>query len=188
MTVVENCIVWRTLKAFNLKQREKLLAAICMTFQETVEGNSHRSTVGCPQDFVDWGRCWETDEMEAQVVLQNQLDNILHHIMGIAAAMEVWKPDAGASSSSQGGKITQGQNLRALPALMNWMKTMERPSPQTNNLKRGIIQQKVKQKEETTPPNEFQERGRPIISRICSGSTAERHCHHYEAECFMQLG
>ena len=100
MTAVENCIVWKTFKAFNLKQRERLVAAICMTSQETVEGNTHRSTVGCPQDFVDWGRRWGTDEMEAQVVLQNQWDNMLHHLMGITAAMKVWQFDAAASSSS----------------------------------------------------------------------------------------
>ena len=52
-TAVESCVVRRSLKAFNLKQREKLLAAICMTFQETVEGNPQRSTVGCPDDFRD---------------------------------------------------------------------------------------------------------------------------------------
>ena len=54
MTAVENCVVWRSLKALNL-QREKLLAAICMTFQETVEGNPQRSTVGCPEDFGTGG-------------------------------------------------------------------------------------------------------------------------------------
>ena len=52
MTAVENFVVWRSLKALNLKQREQLLAAICMTFQETVEGNPQRSTVGCPEIFV----------------------------------------------------------------------------------------------------------------------------------------
>ena len=46
--------------------------------------------------------------MEAQVVLQNQWGNILHHIMGITAAMEVWQPDAAASSSSQGGENHSG--------------------------------------------------------------------------------
>ena len=57
MAAVESCVVWKSLKSLNLKlkQREKLLTAICMTFQETVEGNSNRSTVGRPQDFVAEG-------------------------------------------------------------------------------------------------------------------------------------
>ena len=69
MAAVENCKVWRMLKALSLKQREKLLAAICMTLQETVEGNPQRGTVGCPDDFRDWGRRWVTDEMEALLVM-----------------------------------------------------------------------------------------------------------------------
>ena len=81
-----------------LNQREKLLAAMCMTFQETVEGNPQRSTVGCPKDFRDWGRRWGTDDA-AQLVMQNQCDNLLHHVMGITAAMEVWKPEASSPSA-----------------------------------------------------------------------------------------
>ena len=71
MAALENCLVWRSLKLFNLKQREKLLAAECMTFQEMVEGTSNRSTVGRPQDFVDWGRGWRTHEVDAQVLLMS---------------------------------------------------------------------------------------------------------------------
>ena len=99
MTAVENCVVWRSLKALNLKQREKLLAAICMTFQETVEGNPQRSTVGCPDDFRDWGRRWGTDDDAAQLVMQNQWDNLLHHVMGVTAAMEVWNQNASSPSA-----------------------------------------------------------------------------------------
>ena len=43
------------------------------------------------------------------MVLQNHWDNILHHIMGIAAAMEVWNQDA-SSPSSQGGENCPGDN------------------------------------------------------------------------------
>ena len=102
MTAVENCVAWRSLKCLNLKQREKLLAAVCLTFQETVEGNSGRIAVACPQDFVDRGRRWGTNETEAQVILQSQWDNILsHHLMGITAAMESWlAQDPTLSSSS----------------------------------------------------------------------------------------
>ena len=74
-----------------------------MTFQATVEGNSNRSTVGCPQDFVDLGRRWGTDEMDAQVLLVNQCDNILHHVMWITAAMEAWPSQTPGSSSSLDG-------------------------------------------------------------------------------------
>ena len=56
MAAVESCVVWKSLESLNLKQREELLAAVCLTFQEMVEGNSERSTVARPQDFVDWGR------------------------------------------------------------------------------------------------------------------------------------
>ena len=71
MTAVESCVVWKSLKSLNLKQREKLLSAVCLTFQE-----------------------------KAHVILQNQWDNILHHLMGITAAMEVWSPHEPSSSSS----------------------------------------------------------------------------------------
>ena len=47
MAALERCTVWRSLKSLNLRQGEKLLAAICMVFQETVEGNANRSTVYC---------------------------------------------------------------------------------------------------------------------------------------------
>ena len=73
---VENCVVWKLLKSLNLRQREKLLAAICLTFKEVVEGTSERSTVGRPQDFVDWGSRWGTDEAQAQLICMNQWDNI----------------------------------------------------------------------------------------------------------------
>ena len=38
---------------FNLKQSETLLAAVCLTFQETVEGNANRSVVGKPENFLE---------------------------------------------------------------------------------------------------------------------------------------
>ena len=41
------------------------------------------------------------------MVLQNQWDSILHYIMGISAAMEVWNQDA-SPSSSQGGDNCSG--------------------------------------------------------------------------------
>ena len=64
MTEVENCVVRRSLKSLNLKQRQKLLATVCLTFQETVEGNSHRSAVGKPENFVHWGKRWGTNRTE----------------------------------------------------------------------------------------------------------------------------
>ena len=78
MAAVENCVVWKLLKSLNLRQREKLLAAICLTFKEVVEGTSECSTVGRPQDFVYWGSRWGTDEAQAQLILMNQWDNIFH--------------------------------------------------------------------------------------------------------------
>ena len=72
-----------------------------MTFQEMVEGNSRPSTVARPPDFVDWGRRWGTNETEAQILLQSQWDDILHHLMGKTAATEVWPAqESGTSSSS----------------------------------------------------------------------------------------
>ena len=109
MAAVEKCTVWRSLKALNLRQREKLLAAICMGFQETVEGNTDGTTVNSPDDFRDWGRRWGEDQNAAQMVMQNQWDNLLRHIMGITAAMEVWEPST--SSSSAGGDAHEpGEN------------------------------------------------------------------------------
>ena len=67
MTAVENCVVSRSLKSLDLKQREKLLATVRLTFQETVEGNSNRITVGKPDDFLDRGKRWGTNETEAQL-------------------------------------------------------------------------------------------------------------------------
>ena len=42
MRAVGRCPVWKTIKSFNLREREKLLAAICMILQETVEGNTEK--------------------------------------------------------------------------------------------------------------------------------------------------
>ena len=39
--------------------------------------------------------------------MQNQWDNLMHHIMGITAAMEVWSQNA-SSSSSHGGDTCSG--------------------------------------------------------------------------------
>ena len=92
MAAVERCSVWRTLKAFNLKEREKLLAAICLVFQETVEGNSDICTISEVEDFRNWARRWGEDDDHAHLTLQNQWDNLLRHLMGITASMEVWGP------------------------------------------------------------------------------------------------
>ena len=37
MTAVENCIMWSSLKALQQREREKLLAAGCLSIQEIVE-------------------------------------------------------------------------------------------------------------------------------------------------------
>ena len=92
MEAVERCPVWRTLKSVNLREREKLLAALCMVVQEMVEGNPDRQTVGSLDDFRDWGRRWGQDDDRAQLTLQCQWDSLIRHIMGITAAMEVWEP------------------------------------------------------------------------------------------------
>ena len=101
MSAVERCTVWRALKSFNLRQREKLLAAVCMVLQETVEGNANRSTVNVPEYFRDWGRRWGQDDERAQLVMQNQWDNLLRHIVGITVAMEVWEPSTASSSGEE---------------------------------------------------------------------------------------
>ena len=143
MAVVENCVVWKLLKSLNLKQRGKLLAAIFMTFQETVEGNSNRSTSGRRQDFVDWGRRWGTDEMDAQVTLINQWDNILHHLIRIAAAMEVW-PSQTPHRPPRGKKITRRRKNQS-PALVQRMGTtftrMRLPLQCTNQV---VVREKSK--------------------------------------------
>ena len=92
MRAVERCPVWKTIKSFNLREREKLLAAICMILQETVEGNTEKSTINTLEDFRNWARRWGEDDDHAQLTLQNQWDNLLRHLMGITAAMEVWGP------------------------------------------------------------------------------------------------
>ena len=99
MDAVERCPVWRALKALNLLQREKLLAAMCLVIQESVEGNEERSTIHGVEEFRDWGRRWGQDEPEAQLLLQHQWDNLLRHVMGITAAVEVWEPSAGEAAN-----------------------------------------------------------------------------------------
>ena len=98
MDAVERCPVWRALKTFNLRQREKLLAAMCLVNQESVEGNADRPTIHDVEDFRDWGRRWGQDDPEAQLLLRHQWDNLLRHVMGITAAMEVWDPSTASSS------------------------------------------------------------------------------------------
>ena len=98
MDAVERCPVWRALKAFNLRQREKLLAAMCLVTQESVEGNADRPTIHDVEDFRVWGRRWGQDAPEAHLLLQHQWDNLLRHVMGITAAMEVWEPSTASSS------------------------------------------------------------------------------------------
>ena len=117
---------WKSLKSLNLKQREELLAAICMTFQETVGGNSNRSTV----DFVDWGRQWGTDEMDAQVLLMNQWDNILHRLMGITAVMEVWPPQTPGSSPSLDGE--ENHSMAEEPIVASCFEGEEAPHEEMN--------------------------------------------------------
>ena len=67
------------------------------------ERGRERSTVNTPDDFRDRARCWGTYEDAAPLVMQNQWDNLLRHIMEITAAMEVCDPSA--SSSSAAGEI-----------------------------------------------------------------------------------
>ena len=106
MRAVERCPVWRTIKSFNLREREKLLAAICMILQETVEGNTEKSTINTVEDFRNWARRWGEDDDHAQLTLQSQWDNLLRHLMGITAAMEEWGPtnitDPGKNSGGNG--------------------------------------------------------------------------------------
>ena len=45
MEAVERCPVWRALKSFNLREREKLLAALCMIIQK-IGGGKHRKISG----------------------------------------------------------------------------------------------------------------------------------------------
>ena len=106
MRAVERCPVWKTIKSFNLREREKLLAAICMILQETVEGNTETSTINTVEDFRNWARRWGEDDDHAQLTLQNLWDNLLCHLMGITAVMEVWGPtnvtDPGENSVGNG--------------------------------------------------------------------------------------
>ena len=190
MTAVENCIVYRTLRAFNLKQWEKLLAAIRMTFRESIEGNSHHSTVGCPQDFIDWGRHWGTDEMEAQVVLQNQWDDILHHIMGITAAMEVWKIHSG-TVTQQHHRLQKGENRSGgepTGASCSDEGDEDRGEAEPADQPQKGHGAAEGEADATMPLNKPQRRGRPMSSWKCLRSTTERRCHSYEADHFMQLG
>ena len=61
------------------------------------------------RQFRNWARRWGEDDDHAQLTLQNQWDNLLRHLMGITAAMEVWGPtnitDPGENS---GGNETCG--------------------------------------------------------------------------------
>ena len=79
-------------------------------------GNADRTTVNCPDDFRNWGGRWGEDDSSAQLVMQNQWDNILRHVMGITAAMEVWDPST-SSSSTTGVAPTPGDNNTNASAL-----------------------------------------------------------------------
>ena len=109
MTAVERCPVWRALKTFNLRQREKLLAAMCLVAQESMERNEERTTVHGLEAFCDWGRRWGQDEPATQLILQHQWDNWLRHVMGITAAMEVWEPSTASSSGDTANVVDQPQ-------------------------------------------------------------------------------
>ena len=63
MRAVERCPVWKTMKSFNLREREKLPAAICMILQETVEGNTEKSTINTVEDFRNWAQRWGEDSL-----------------------------------------------------------------------------------------------------------------------------
>ena len=63
-----------------------------MTIQELVEGSRERPSNTSLDDFRDWGKRWGQDDDRAQLTLQCQWDNLLRHLMGITAAMEVWDP------------------------------------------------------------------------------------------------
>ena len=84
------------------REREKLLAALCMVVQEMVEGNPERPSTASRDDFRDWGRRWGQDDDRAQLTLQCQWDNLLRHLMGITAAMEVWAP----LTNAEPGEVT----------------------------------------------------------------------------------
>ena len=68
-------------------------------------GNFGEKHVAQPQDFVDGGRRWGTNETEAQVI---KWVNIVQHLMGITAAMEGWpaqEPSSSSSSSCMGENV-----------------------------------------------------------------------------------
>ena len=113
MRAVERCPVWRTIKSFNLREREELLAAICMILQEAVEGNTEKSTINTVEDFRNWAQRWGEDDDHAQLTLQNQWDNLLRHLMGITAAMEVWGP----TNITDPGENSGGNGTRGTPCL-----------------------------------------------------------------------
>ena len=77
-----------------------------MTIEELVEENPARPSTTSLDDFRDWGRKWGQDDDRAQLKLQCQWDNMLRHLMGIAAAMEVWEPltdtEQGESATTTG--------------------------------------------------------------------------------------
>ena len=131
MDAVERCPVWRALKAFNFTQ-------------ESVEGNDERPTIHGVEKFRDWGRRWGQDDPEAQLLLQHQWDNLLRHVMGITAAMEVWEPSTASSSGetasamdlpllSTGGELTN-------PEANAHLGEEERPHNATNALMRDYQQ------------------------------------------------
>ena len=66
---MEECTVLRT-----LTDREKLLAAMCLSIQEVVEVFEERGRRGShSHEFMDWARGWANDEPAACRTLNSQL-------------------------------------------------------------------------------------------------------------------
>ena len=120
MDAVERCPVWRAFKALNLRQREKLLAAMCLVTQESVEGNEERPTIHGVEEFRDWGRRWGQDEPEAQLLLQHQLRGDCHrhgpfpykYWGGVGQPRGQWSVGAGGTTSEYHERCSCGTTSR----------------------------------------------------------------------------
>ena len=116
---------------------------MCLVTQESVEGNEERTTIHGVEEFRDWGRRWGQDEPEARLLLQHQWDDLLRHVMGITAAMEVWEPSTASSSGETTAAMdhshidTSGE-LASAEAIGPMCEAEERPQNTTVAIQAGL--------------------------------------------------
>ena len=97
MDAVERCPVWRAHKAFNSHQREKLLAAMCLVIQESVEGNEERTAIHGVEEFRDGGRRWGKTNQRLSYSSSTSGTICCVMLLELQQQWRVWEPSAASS-------------------------------------------------------------------------------------------